>query len=228
MVLRDSPVRLASSLIDTPRTKYSRRSSAHCSTPTNPFLLASIPTTEPRLNTPSDASATAQRRVRFRPAEGGQFSAGADRRRPRRPAPGETARSTRSRPVLQSVRTLGAEPSSSVGDAVGMAIQASSDLDIRHVRSRIEDHPRSLHLTSRRRHLPRATLNRRAGVDDRPPHADAFVMIVLRLLYTAAVMVVVFWLLRAGNRVGGLLFVPAAAVLLRREAESGRLVARVR
>jgi hypothetical protein len=53
-------------------------------------------------------------------------------------------------------------------------------------------------------------------------------MIVVRLLYTAAVMAVVIWLLRAGNPVGGLLLVPAAAVLLRREAESGRLAARVR
>jgi len=51
-------------------------------------------------------------------------------------------------------------------------------------------------------------------------------MIVLRLVYTAAVMVVVVWLLRAGNPVGGLLVVPAAAVWLRREAESGRLAAR--
>jgi hypothetical protein len=52
-------------------------------------------------------------------------------------------------------------------------------------------------------------------------------MIVLRLLYTAAVMVVVIWLLRTGNPVGGLLVVPVAAVWLRREAESGRLAARV-
>ena len=53
-------------------------------------------------------------------------------------------------------------------------------------------------------------------------------MFVLRLLYTAAVMVVVISVLRAGNPVAGLLLVPAAAVLLRREAESGRLAARVR
>jgi hypothetical protein len=53
-------------------------------------------------------------------------------------------------------------------------------------------------------------------------------MIVLRLLYTAVVMVVVIWLLRTGNPVGGLLLVPVAAIWLRREAESGRLVARVR
>jgi hypothetical protein len=53
-------------------------------------------------------------------------------------------------------------------------------------------------------------------------------MIALRLLYTAAVMVVVIWMLRAGNPVGGLLVVPAAAVWLRREAESGRLATRAR
>jgi hypothetical protein len=53
-------------------------------------------------------------------------------------------------------------------------------------------------------------------------------MVVLRLLYTAAVMVAVIALLRAGNPVGGLLLVPAAAVLLRREAESGRLATHVR
>jgi len=53
-------------------------------------------------------------------------------------------------------------------------------------------------------------------------------MIVLRLLYTAVVMVVVIWMLRAGNPVAGLLVVPAAAVWLRREAESGRLATRVR
>jgi uncharacterized membrane protein len=53
-------------------------------------------------------------------------------------------------------------------------------------------------------------------------------MIVLRLAYTAAVMVVVIWLLRTGNPIGGLLLVPALAVWLRRESESGRLAARVR
>lgn len=53
-------------------------------------------------------------------------------------------------------------------------------------------------------------------------------MIVLRLAYTAAVMVVVIWLLRAGSPVGGLLVVPAAAVWLRHEAESGRLATRLR
>lgn len=53
-------------------------------------------------------------------------------------------------------------------------------------------------------------------------------MIALRLLYTAAVMVAVIWLLRAGNPVGGLVVVPAAAVWLRRKAESGELATRAR
>ena len=48
----DSPVRRASSLIDTPRTKCSRRSSAHCSTPTNPFLPASTQRRTERGSTP--------------------------------------------------------------------------------------------------------------------------------------------------------------------------------
>jgi hypothetical protein len=52
-------------------------------------------------------------------------------------------------------------------------------------------------------------------------------MLVLRLVYTAVVLAVVIWLLRSGNPLGGLLVVPAAAVWLRREAESGRLAARV-
>ena len=65
-------------------------------------------------------------------------------------------------------------------------------------------------------------------LDDGPRRADALAMVVLRLLYTAAVMVAVIALLRAGNPVGGLLLVPAAAVLLRRDAESGRLATQVR
>jgi hypothetical protein len=40
--------------------------------------------------------------------------------------------------------------------------------------------------------------------------------------------VVVIWLLRTGNPLGGLLVVPAAAVWLRHEAESGRLATRLR
>jgi hypothetical protein len=53
-------------------------------------------------------------------------------------------------------------------------------------------------------------------------------MIVLRSAYTSAVMVIVVWLLRTGNPVGGLVIVPAVAVWLRRDAESGRLAGRVR
>jgi hypothetical protein len=53
-------------------------------------------------------------------------------------------------------------------------------------------------------------------------------MIILRLAYTAVVMVIVVWLLRTGNPVGGLVIVPAVAVWLRRDAESGRLATRAR
>jgi hypothetical protein len=53
-------------------------------------------------------------------------------------------------------------------------------------------------------------------------------MLALRFAYTAAVMVVVIWLLRTGYPLGGLLLVPAGAVWLRREVDSGRLSARVR
>jgi hypothetical protein len=53
-------------------------------------------------------------------------------------------------------------------------------------------------------------------------------MIVPRLAYTAAVMVVVIWLLRTGKPLGGLLVVPATAVWIRHEAESGRLATRLR
>jgi hypothetical protein len=51
---------------------------------------------------------------------------------------------------------------------------------------------------------------------------------ILRMIYTIAVMALVVWLLREGDPLGGLLLVPAAAVWLRREAESGRLAARAR
>lgn len=53
-------------------------------------------------------------------------------------------------------------------------------------------------------------------------------MILLRVAYTAAVMVVVISLLRSGNPVGGLLIVPATVVWLRQEAESGLLATRLR
>lgn len=48
-------------------------------------------------------------------------------------------------------------------------------------------------------------------------------MIALRLVYTAAVMVVVLWLASSGNPFGGLVVVPILAVLLRRSADSGRV-----
>jgi hypothetical protein len=57
---------------------------------------------------------------------------------------------------------------------------------------------------------------------------DRLTMITLRLAYTAVVMAIVVWLLRTGNPVGGLVVIPAVAVWLRRDAESGRLAARVR
>jgi hypothetical protein len=69
---------------------------------------------------------------------------------------------------------------------------------------------------------------RRETLTTWPSSADAHTVLLLRLLYTIAVMAMVIWLLRAGNPIGGLLVVPAAAVWLRREAESGRLAARAR
>jgi len=39
-----------------------------------------------------------------------------------------------------------------------MTIQTSGDLDIRQPLSRIQDHPRALHIPPRRRDLPRTTL----------------------------------------------------------------------
>jgi hypothetical protein len=48
-------------------------------------------------------------------------------------------------------------------------------------------------------------------------------MIILRLVYTAAVMALVLWLASSGNPLGGLVVVPILAVWLRRSAESGRL-----
>jgi hypothetical protein len=57
---------------------------------------------------------------------------------------------------------------------------------------------------------------------------DRLTMITLRLAYTAVVMAIVVWLLRTGNPVGGLVVIPAVAVWLRRDAESGCLAARVR
>ena len=50
----------------------------------------------------------------------------------------------------------------------------------------------------------------------------------LRLFYTAAVTVLIVWSLKSGRPLAGLLIVPAAAVRLRHEAESRRLVERFR
>jgi hypothetical protein len=49
-------------------------------------------------------------------------------------------------------------------------------------------------------------------------------VLALRLLYTAAVMTLVIWLLKTGNPLGGLVIAPALAVWLRRAVESGRLL----
>jgi hypothetical protein len=51
---------------------------------------------------------------------------------------------------------------------------------------------------------------------------------VARLAYTAAVMVMVMWLLETGRPLAGLVIVPLAAVWLRQEVESGRLARRLR
>jgi hypothetical protein len=53
-------------------------------------------------------------------------------------------------------------------------------------------------------------------------------VILLRVAYTAAVVILVVWLLETGRPLGGLLIVPLAAIWLRQEAESGRLAQRVR
>jgi hypothetical protein len=74
------PVVLASSLIDLPPTKCSRRSSAHCSTPTTPPASLSLEHDEPRhshgrLRQPPKGDQFSRRR-------GGQFSDGADTKPP--------------------------------------------------------------------------------------------------------------------------------------------------
>jgi hypothetical protein len=48
-------------------------------------------------------------------------------------------------------------------------------------------------------------------------------VLALRVAFTIAVVVVVVWLLSAGEPLGGLLIVPLIAVWVRRAAESGRL-----
>jgi hypothetical protein len=56
-------------------------------------------------------------------------------------------------------------------------------------------------------------------------------VLLLRLAYTALVMVGVVWLLRSGEPLGGLVLLPALAIWLRHKVESGepaRVVARNR
>ena len=48
-------------------------------------------------------------------------------------------------------------------------------------------------------------------------------MLLLRLGFTAVVMAGVVWLLRSGQPLGGLVFLPLLAIWLRWQAESGRL-----
>src|SRR4051794_13447269 len=88
---------------------------------------------------------------------------------------------TGTRDVLQPVQALGTESSSPTADAVGMAVQPRGDLHVGHPLGRIKDHPRSLHITPRRRDLPRATLELVALVSAqldhvaaRPGHDDHF------------------------------------------------------
>jgi hypothetical protein len=50
---------------------------------------------------------------------------------------------------------------------------------------------------------------------------------ILRLAYTAAVTTLVVVLLKTGKPLGGLVIVPALAIWLRHEADSGRLSRRV-
>jgi hypothetical protein len=63
----------------------------------------------------------------------------------------------------------------------------------------------------------------------RSSYAAPVLLLAVRIAYTAVAMAIVISLLRAGNPVGGLLVVPAAAIWLRQAAEakwSGRPVGR--
>ena len=53
-------------------------------------------------------------------------------------------------------------------------------------------------------------------------------VILVRVAYTAAIVILVVWLLKTGRPLGGLLIVPLAAIWLRHEAESGEPTRRVR
>ena len=71
------PVRRSSSLIDTPRTKCSRRNSAHCSTSNTTLLPVSVTATEPGSTRPRTPPPPPHG-VNSQPAKRGQFLTGAD------------------------------------------------------------------------------------------------------------------------------------------------------
>ena len=100
IVLRDSPVRRTSSLIETPRTKCSLRSSAHRSTSSTPFSR-SRSTRSSQAHQHPGRLRHHPRGVNFQPAEGGQFSTGADTHRL---APAPKALTSHSRCSLAWVR----------------------------------------------------------------------------------------------------------------------------
>jgi hypothetical protein len=81
-VLRLSPGRLASCLIDTPRTTCSPPRSTHCSTPTNPFAASSARSLEKRGSGSTQTPPPHDAGIRIQPTEGDRFSPGADRCRP--------------------------------------------------------------------------------------------------------------------------------------------------
>ena len=76
-MLRDRPVRLAISLIDNPCTTPIALTSAHSCTPTTSTSRSRSPI-KTRLGLPPDVSHHRPPRVRFPPARGGQYSAGAN------------------------------------------------------------------------------------------------------------------------------------------------------
>ncbi|MGZ6669483.1 MAG: PPOX class F420-dependent oxidoreductase [Solirubrobacteraceae bacterium] len=76
-MFRAKPVRRTSSLIGTPRTKCSRRSSAHCSTSSTPPPGPRSTRTRPGSRSPRTPPPPS-RGVKSQPAKGGQFLTGAD------------------------------------------------------------------------------------------------------------------------------------------------------
>ena len=71
---------------------------------------------------------------------------------------GKTARSTRPRLILKPIQPLDTEPGSSPGDAIRRAVQPCSDVDVLHPLGRVENHPRPLDSTERKRDRARPTL----------------------------------------------------------------------